>query len=308
MTRNKMNICLAVMATACAAFAAESGKMQLSEARAGIGDAISSQSAMASTMKALSADDQVAFLKEVNSAIAKRQVSKEEKTAMFLQANAAALKAAKDGNGNMTNLLAEVYASASVVSLTVINEKFAEQLFNRAADPNTTYTDEQYTKGAVSAFREIVARCNTADDSSVRDAFALLMLVRASNGTPDTLLDTLLKEFPEGDRKAAQEEWLPAALGTDGREKSYEPLLSAADAESEPDFGIVLKIYGPQLLATLLGDVVEGTKQLPPHIGNHVFQSPIDASDGSRDMSDSPVPTPMPTPVPPVPPYQLQEI
>ena len=304
MAKIKMNICLAAMAAVCAAFAAESGKMQLSEARAGIGDAISSSSAMASTMKSLSAGDQVAFLKEVNAAIAKRQASNEEKTAMFLQANAAALKAAKGGKGDMKKLLAEVYASVLVDSLTVINEKFAEDLFNRAADPNKTYTDEQYTEAALSTFKEIVARCDSADNSSVRDAFGLLMLVRASNGTPDTLLDTLLQEFPEGDRKAAQEEWIPSALGSDGREKSYEPILSAADVEAVPNLDIVLKLYGPQQIDALLGNLIEGTPILKPHLGSDTtgsaFQSPIDASAGAKDMDDTPIPTP--------PPYQLQEI
>ncbi len=316
MAKIKMNICLAAVAAVCAAFAAESGKMQLSEARAGIGDAISSPSAMASTMKSLSADDQVAFLKEVNAAIAKRQASKEEKTAMFLQANAAALRAAKDSNGDITNMLAEVYASASVDSLTAINEKFAEQLFNRAADPNQTYTDEQYAKGAAAMLHAIVARNDSSDNSSVRDVFGLLMLVRASNGTPDTLLDTLLQEIPEEDRKAAQEEWIPSALGSDGREKSYEPILSAADVEAVPNLDIVLKLYGPQQIDALLGNLIEGTPILKPHLGSDTtgsaFQSPIDASAGAKDMGDVPIPsstpTPPPTPVPPAPPYQLQEI
>lgn len=311
MAKIKMNICLAAVAAVCAAFAAESGKMQLSEARAGIGDAISSPSAMASTMKSLSAGDQVAFLKEVNAAIAKRQASKEEKTAMFLQANAAALRAAKDSNGDITNMLAEVYASASVDSLTAINEKFAEQLFNRAS-----YTDEQYAKGAAAMLHAIVARNDSSDNSSVRDVFGLLMLVRASNGTPNTLLDTLLQEIPEEDRKAAQEEWIPSALGSDGREKSYEPILSAADVEAVPNLDIVLKLYGPQQIDALLGNLIEGTPILKPHLGSDTtgsaFQSPIDASAGAKDMGDVPIPsstsTPTPTPVPPAPPYQLQEI
>lgn len=312
MTRTK--ICLAALAASsmCVAFAADGGKTaSLAEARGGIGDAISSPAAMESAMKSLSAADQVAFVREVNQAISRRHASNEEKAAMFLKANSAALKAVKGGKGDMKALLAEVYASASVLSLTAINEKFAEDLFNRASDPSKTYTDEQYTDIAVDALKAIVRRCDSADSSSVRDAFGLLMLVRASNGTPDTLTDRLLQEIPEEDRKAAQDEWIPAALGRDGREKSYEPILSAAEAEAEPNLDIIIKIYGQQQIDSLLGDLVEGTPTLRPHIDEPTMQTPIDASagiggDGQSVPAPTPTPTPAPTPVPPTPPYQSQ--
>ena len=102
--------------------------------------------------------------------------------------------------------------------------------------------------------------------------------------------------------------------GSDGREKSYEPILSAADAEAEPNLDIVLKLYGPQQIDALLGNLIEGTPILMPHLGSDTtgstFQDPIDASAGSKDMGDVPIPssTPTTTPVPPAPPYQLQEI
>ena len=312
MKMSRTKICLAALAAVsmCAVFAADGGKTaSLAEARGGIGEAISSPEAMESAMNSLSAADQVAFLGEVNAAIAKRQASKEEKAAMFLKANAAALKAAKGGKGDMKALLAEVYASASVLSLTAINEKFAEDLFNRAADPGKTYTDDQYTDIAVEALKAIVRRCDSADSSSVRDAFGLLMLVRASNGTPDTLTDRLLQELPEEDRKAAQEEWIPAALGRDGREKSYEPMLSAAEAEAEPNLEVIIKIYGQQQIDSLLGDIVEGTPTLKPHIEEPTMQTPIDASSGTGGDGQgvpTPTPTPTPKPTPPTPPYQSQ--
>ena len=316
MKMSRTKICLAALAAVsmCAVFAADGGKTaSLAEARGGIGEAISSPEAMESAINSLSAADQVAFLGEVNAAIAKRQASKEEKAAMFLKANAAALKAAKGGKGNMKALLAEVYASASVLSLAAINEKFAEDLFNRSADPNKSYTDEQYTDIAVDTLKAIVRRCDSADSSSVRDTFGLLMLVRASNGTPDTLTDRLLQEIPEEDRKAAQEEWIPAALGRDGHEKSYEQILSAADAEAEPNLDIIIKIYGPQQIDTLVADLVEGVPTLRPHIEEPTMQTPIDASTGVGGDGPSmpapastPIPTPTPEPVPPTPPYQSQ--
>ena len=166
---------------------------------------------------------------------------------------------------------------------------------------------------AVETLKAIVRRCDSADSSSVRDTFGLLMLVRASNGTPDTLTDRLLQEIPEEDRKAAQEEWIPAALGRDGHEKSYEQILSAADAEAEPNLDIIIKIYGPQQIDTLVADLVEGVPTLRPHIEEPTMQTPIDASTGVGGDGPSmpapastPIPTPTPEPVPPTPPYQSQ--
>ena len=92
MKMSRTKICLAALAAVsmCAVFAADGGKTaSLAEARGGIGEAISSPEAMESAMNSLSAADQVAFLGEVNAAIAKRQASKEEKAAMFLKANGA---------------------------------------------------------------------------------------------------------------------------------------------------------------------------------------------------------------------------
>ena len=238
----------------CTASAGKSPQMSLANARGKISEAIQSPDVMKATMKKLVAEDQVTFLSDVNKAIRSMPASSEERTATFLNANHAAVAARKD---NAAALLAEVFASVSPEALTVINERFASDLLNRAATPNVSFTDEQYARIAVETQEKINARTASEDNASARSAFAMLMFLRASNGTPTNLCDRLVATLKDADaREMARTEWIPSALGLDGREASYEPLLAAADAGRRPDFAQVLVIAGPQHLDAVLADII----------------------------------------------------
>ena len=209
-------------------------------ARGKIGDIIKDPSSMTSVMKQLAASDQVSFLADVNAAISKMPGSPEEKTSKFLEVNSAALKGAQ--KGNLTKLLAEVFATVPPESLTAINESFAAGMFNRASDPSKTYTDEDYTKIAKDVLAAVQDRNATADNSGVRNTFAILMLIRASNGSPADLRDTLVGSLNDAEtRSLAQNEWISPALGQ-GQEKNYDPMLGASDAGSQPNLDMVLAI------------------------------------------------------------------
>ena len=237
--------------------AAGKAQMALAEARGKIDQVIESPELMKEIMKQLSAEDQKQFLADVNKAISDMPASVEEKTAKFLNINHAALTAAQ--KGNTVALLAEVFATVPPESLTVLNERFAQDLMNRAANPNVTYTDEQYTKIATEAMKAINERTEETDNGSTRSAFAILMFLRASNMAGDSLdklQDALVDTLKHDDAKElAKDEWIPAALGKDGREQGYEPILASADAGSRPDFAYVLVIAGPQYLESILHDI-----------------------------------------------------
>ena len=225
------------------------------EARQKIDGVVDGSESIASLIKQLSAEDQLTFLGDVNKAVSKMPASVEEKTAKHLNLNHAALKAVK-GSGNVAALLAEVFATVPPEALTVINERFASDLFNRATDPKVTYTDAQFTDIALKIMETVNKRTAETDNASTRSAFAILMLLRASNGTPADLEDKLIATLPNADaRELAKSEWIPSALGKDGRELGYEPILASADAGRRPDFDFVLVIAGPQLLDSLLQDV-----------------------------------------------------
>lgn len=232
--------------------------MSLSDARAQIGACIGDAAKMATVAKDLAAADQVAFLAEVNEAIAGMPGSNEAKAAAYLNANKAVLKSA--AKGNLAALLAEVFATVSPEAMPMLCERLSADLFNRSADPTKSFTDEQFLTISESVMAKVNERMSSVENGAARSAFAVVMLVQASNGSPANLADVLVKTLPESAREAAGKEWIPAALGK-GQPQSYEPILAAADAAAPmPASVVVLRIAGPQLLDTLLSRVVENTK------------------------------------------------
>ena len=234
--------------------ATATGQDALARARAQIDKVIETPDLMKTVMAGLSAEEQKQFVADVNKAIGDMPASVEERTAKYLNVNHAAVVAA--AKGNKATILAEVFATVPPEALTLLNERFATDLMNRSADPNITYTDEQYTKICLDLMEKINERTEETDNGSTRSAFAILMLVRASNGTPEDLADKLIDTLKHDDAKElAKNEWIPAALGKDGREQGYEPILASADAGSRPDFAYVLVIAGPQFLESILHDI-----------------------------------------------------
>lgn len=266
---------LAIAAIAALAFTLQAAS--LSDARKRISEAIDDPEVMGELMASLSAEDQITFLADVNTAIESMPGSNEEKTAKFLNINRAAVRSAKPGN--LVNVLAEVYATVPVESLTLINERFAADLFNRAADPSVTYSDEQFTAIAKSVTEKIQARNTGSDDAAVRNTFGVLTFVRASNGSPADLVSTLTESFDEADRNRARNEWMPPALETPA---NYEPLLGGAeDAGEQPNIPTSIRIAGPQLLEAMLSDIVDSTNA---SVGN----MPTDFTDAANAVYSNP--------------------
>jgi len=261
------------------ALVAQEKAMSAADARGKIGDIIADPGSMTAVMKQLSAADQASFLADVNAAIEKMPGSTEEKTAKFLDVNAAALKGAQ--KGNLTALVAEVYATVPPEALTVINERFAADMFNRAADPSRPYTDDQYKGIATNLLEKVQERTATADNAGVRNTFAILMLIRGSNGSPADLRDTLVADLKDpSTRDLAQNEWISPALGQ-GQEKTYDPMLGAAGAGSLPDPDMVLALSFVNAPAALAGDLASEcsladpsssfTALLAPAFGNPIL-------------------------------------
>ena len=235
---------------------AQDKTMSSADARGKISEIIDNPASMTSVMKQLAAADQAPFLADVNAAIADMPGSPEEKSSKYLSVNTAALKGAQ--KGNLTTLVAEVFATVPPESLTVINESFAAGMFNRAADPSRTYTDDQYVDISTILLAKVQERNATADNAGVRNTFAILMLIRGSNGSPADLRDTLVGSLKDAEtRSLAQNEWISPALGQ-GQEKTYDPMLGAADAGSQPNLDMVLavslKIAGNALVADLASE------------------------------------------------------
>lgn len=235
--------------------------ISLSDARAQIGACIADSAKMTATMKSLPAADQASFLANVNEAIANMPGSNEAKAAAYLNTNKAALQGA--AKGNVAALLAEVFATVAPEALPVVSESIATDLLSRTADPTRTFTDEQFSKIAESVMKAVNERMSSVENGAARSAFAIAMLSQASGGTPADLTDKLIDTLPEASREAARKEWIPAATGKEGA-KNYEPMLGAADAQTAaPMQAVVLRLAGPQVLDSLLSNLVEGSDFLP---------------------------------------------
>ena len=240
--------------------------MSLADASGKVGDVANDASAVAEIVKQLDPGDQPAFLGKVNAAIDKMPGPAKEKTDAFVAANEAATRAAD--KSKTADMIAESFATVPVEVLPALNERYAADLVNRKTDPSRSYTDEEYLNIATNLFASIEKRNEGSDNSAVRDTFAALMLMRASGDTSASpLRDALVSMLPTDEsRQLAAEDWIPAALG-EGRDKSYEPLLAAADSDSEssgsngsqPPTEAFSLVGNPVFSGSVLADIAAGS-------------------------------------------------
>ena len=280
----KLAVCVLALA-ALPIYAADT--MPRSEWHALVGDCAQNPQTLKQTIGKLSADDQLAFVQEVNAAISKMPGSNEEKGAAFYNANRAAVTGA--GKENLKAVLAEVYATVPVEYLTEINERFAKELFSRTANPAHVPTDAEFIDLSTNTMAVVIERCQNAEDASVRETFAALMLVRASGGTPSDLAQTLVSQFPSAqDHDTVLNDWIKPAMG-DGQEQSYDPMLTAAQASDEPDHTVVLQLAGSsQIPETLLSDLAapSDSRTTAANVGAGAF-FPRDATTGTPAENNS---------------------
>ena len=249
---------VAMVALASVVFAQEAKTMSLADARGQIAEAVASADKMAEIMNQLSPEDQVTFLAAVNAAIDSMPGSGDQKAAAFVSINEAAMRANK---GNLPQLLAETYATVPTEALTVVNERFAADLFSRSADPSNPISDEDFKASVLATMKTIQERVASTDESGVRSTFAILTFLRASAGTPADLKDALVAQLPDAEtRDLAKNEWIPAAMA-EGADKTYEPMLGASDGGTAPSMSNVLAIAPSQVMSALLSDL--GSKKTP---------------------------------------------
>ena len=217
-----------------AATSEKTAKISLAEARGQIDQAIASPAKMRELVTGLSAEDQKQFLADVNKAISEMPASPEEKTAKFLDCNRAAIGVA---TGNVPAMTAEMFATVPPESLTVMVEQLSADIFNRSADPKVTISDAEFTQIATEIMNAVNERCEETDNGSPRSALAIVLFLKASNGSPADLADKLIDTMKHEDaRSMARSEWIPAAVPKDvNQQPSFEPILASADAGLRPD-------------------------------------------------------------------------
>jgi len=205
-------------------------EMARSEWQGKVGACAQNPALLQQTIGQLSAADQLAFLGQVNQAISAMPGSKDQKAAAFYAANKAAVVGAT--RENRTAVLAEVFATVPVEVLTIINERFAEELLNRKDSPSVT--DNRFIEISTNVMAAVDQRVSSVENGGARAAFAAMMLVRASGGSPEGLANTLADMI--SDSTASQEAkstWLPAALS--GDTPSYDQILGSTQSGEEPN-------------------------------------------------------------------------
>ena len=249
------NIIAAGALVLCAIPFAASAALSKAEWQAQVGECANNPSAMKATIAQIPPSEQAEFVANVNKAIAEKPGSKESKAADYYAANKAAVAAA--AKEAKSSVLAEVFATVPVEYLTDINERFASELFSRTANPENSVSDAAFVDLSTNALAVVNQRCESAEDNAAaRQTFAALMFVRASGGSPDGLADLYASQMTDAQAKESAGAWISEALGSDGKEASYDSMLSASDAGDEPDHAVVLQMTGPsEVLDSLLGDL-----------------------------------------------------
>lgn len=222
--------------------------MPRSEWHAKVGECALDPIALKATISQLSSSDKTAFLAEVNEAISKMPGSAEVKAAQFLVANRAAVTGA--GSADRAAVLAEVFATVPVESLTVVLEEFAKNEFARSGSMD----DRRFVNIVKSAMGRIVERCSSAESGAARAALAGMMFVRAAGSAEQSATEQVIASLPQDVRKEARESWYPAARGKD-QPKSYDAILASSQAGEEPDHAEVVSMYSQQMVDTMLADL-----------------------------------------------------
>jgi len=263
-------------------------EMSLGDARGKIGDAIRNPAVMAEIMKGLNATNQVAFLEAVNEAVSVMRASPEEKAAKFVELNEIALQNAQ--KGNLKALLAETFATVPPEYLTILNERFAADLFNRNADPTNPISDADFVRSAADAMAAISERVAGMEDAAVRDTFATLMFVRASEGTipnlAETLIDASISDTAARDK--AKSEWIPAATSP-GIDQTYEPMLGDAGAEEAPaadQVVVAVSVPSTEGLSSLLSDLGSSDTAFSNNASGVGREGTTPETSGSSDSTD----------------------
>ena len=112
------------------------------------------------------------------------------------------------------------------------------------------------------------------------------MLIRASNGSPADLRDTLVGELRNEETKTlAQNEWISPALGQ-GQEKTYDPMLGASDAGSQPNLDMVLAVPFKSAGDALLADLASTCSLNDPSSSITALVGPAFGNPNAMDIAD----------------------
>lgn len=180
--------------------------------------------------KGLSADERILFVRSMNAMLPTFPAATHEslvETTYRLNRDFIKSTPAVDRR----RVLAEVYATVPDYALPALTDGLSSKVFNRAS-MGFKKDDDSFQNFALSAMLGIYRRCQGDNGQMLsnqrRIAFAVIMFLKASEGDPEDLLDQLIAFVPEVARDLARDEWIPSAMGADGRKPTYEPIMNVS--------------------------------------------------------------------------------
>ena len=188
------------------------------------------------TMKGMSNADQLAFVKAVSTAVAAKPGSAEEKADALVKTMRAALESANADNREA--VIAEIFATAPIESLTAVSEALAQDVKAAGGD---------MAKTADSVMSAVAKRTAGADNAGARQTLAALSFIRNDSN----LTDSLVAKINSDSQEIAKNEWIAPALAG-----NYDPILGATNADQAPVLANVNSLALPDSeAAAILGSI-----------------------------------------------------
>lgn len=183
----------------------------------------------------LAKEDQVEFVRAVNKSMETYKASTPERRLLTIYAvNRDAVRSSSPREKKA--VIAEVFATAPMDALPMISDRFATELFCRKAAGFSEKDDSfvEFMSATLMAVRTRVAQMPVDLFPGARSAFAVISFLKASEGKPADLRTSILFYILTGSQEISRKEWIPAALGDDGKVPSYQPILDAGYRGEEP--------------------------------------------------------------------------
>jgi len=248
-------------------------------------------SALTTAFRDLAKDDQVEFVRAVNTSMANYKASspqRRQQTIYVFNRDAVRSSSAKEKKA----VIAEVFATAPKDALPRIVEGFAEELFSRKAAGFSEKDDSffEFASATLMRVRTRLAQLPVEEFPGARSALAVICFLRASGGQPADLRDSFLFYVLTGSQEIARKEWIPAALGDDGKSPSLQAVLTAGIRGEEPGHVNLHAIASSQRMLQQKGEqLIEGAKDVSGIRGFEQSQG-VGGANGGSDIGVTRVP------------------
>ena len=221
-----MNLTKVLQLTACTTifcagvvFAQEQGMLTQAQWSKRIGESAKNSADLTRNLKQVPQSDRVDFTRRTLKAVSKLPLGPKAKTARYTESTILCVAGAQ--GDTWYGVIAEGVALASVADLPVLVKEVSDRI-----DPKKhNMSAEQYKAVAEKGVDACIARNASADDSRVRNTFAILLFTQSVSDSSG-LQESLVSKLPDDRSRELATVWLADAARGD-----YTAILAAADVQ-----------------------------------------------------------------------------